>query len=119
MAHHELLLELTQPEVVAHEEIVVISALVLGKNHGVRCASGIQGSIAPYIHSVHKARDDEVLPEILPEDSEVFLEILPEDHLAKDYVDEGYDWYCYRSCHGCQNRSQNRSSLGAGSAHCP
>ena len=108
MAHHELLLELTQPVVVAHEEIVVISALVLGKNHGVRCASGIQGSIAPYIHSVHKAQDDEVL-----------LEILPEDHLAKECIFEGYDWYCYRSCHGCQNRSQNRSSLGAGSAHCP
>ena len=93
---HELLLELTQPVVVAHEEIGVISALVLGKNHGVRCASGIQESTAPYIHSVHKAQDDEdTLPYVL------------DGHLAKEYVDEGYDWYCCCcSCHGCQNRSQ-------------
>ena len=102
MAHHELLLELMQPEVVVHEEVVVI--LVLGKNHGVRFDPGIQGSIAPYIHGVQSARD---------------VGVLLEDRLAKDYVDEGYDWYCYSSCHGCQNRSQNRSSLGAGSAHCP
>ena len=57
MAHQELPLELVSPEVVVHEDDVVVLVLVLDKNHGVRFAPGTQRSVAPYIQSVRNLKD--------------------------------------------------------------